>query len=172
MAHGPWLPVVEESCGHLHDPAIPVSHQEIRTSKKIINRQTGYVPVAKVATDVCSQTLPSPSAAWPSLFPHAHVSLLVLHSSCLLVPLVFFSFYLHSFLLHPRWPPPCVSVELLSPQRFPSTGDGVRQHIKMGHTLRAASLSTCICRTLPLPCLRTPCYPSFSLYLPSFPSPD
>lgn len=39
-----------------------------------------------------------------------------------------------------RWPPPCVLVELSSSQRFLSTGNGARQHIKMGHTLRAASL--------------------------------
>lgn len=39
-----------------------------------------------------------------------------------------------------RWPPPCVLVELSSSQRFLSTGNDARQHIKMGHTLRAASL--------------------------------
>lgn len=48
-----------------------------------------------------------------------------------------------------RWPPPCVLVELSSSQRFLSTGNRARQHIKMGHTLRAASLDLHLSRPSP-----------------------
>lgn len=151
-------------------PALPVIRRYVPPLERI-NRATGLpaptggdAPIAKLVAVVCSRPQ-SPSS--PPRAAHPTCSLArcrPVHSlcwpgvSCSCTHRVPFSLCL--VLVCIRWPPPCVLVELSSSQRFLSTGNRARQHIKMGHTLRAASLDL----HLSSPC---PSLPSNPMLFPS-----
>lgn len=131
-----------ESCGHLQRPGSPC-HRGIRTSTELTERLGSL------------ERCPHRQARGRCLFSTSvpFVTTLDSHPTCSLVCVLYTLLarcrascthrvpsFLCLVLVCIRWPPPCVLVELSSSQRFLSTGNGARQHIKMGHTLRAASL--------------------------------
>lgn len=131
-----------ESCGHLQRPGSPC-HRGIRTSTELTERLGSLERCPhRQARGRCLFSTSVPFVT--TLDSHPTCSLVcVLYTLagpvlCLLYPPC--PFLLCLVLVCIRWPPPCVLVELSSSQRFLSTGNGARQHIKMGHTLRAASL--------------------------------